>query len=110
MTEDVCSVCYLKDNLVDKVELMRHPEVVGKNILHLFRCHFDINVQCPTKKWRGNIQKNQEQKKIAAGNTCCGKRAEGPENNLNLVLMYCKLCFRVLVNIICMLRATHFFV
>ena len=62
-TEGVCSVYYFKDKNVDKVELMRRPEVAGKNPLPLFRYCFDINIQCPTTKWQGNIQQKQKQNK-----------------------------------------------
>ena len=53
VTEDVCSVCYLKENIVDKVELMRRPEVTGKDPLSLCGSCFDLYIQCPIKKWRG---------------------------------------------------------
>ena len=37
---------------------MTRPEVVGKNPLPLFRNCFDMNIKCPTMKWRGNYQHN----------------------------------------------------
>ena len=33
VTVDVCSICYLKDNILDKVEPMMITEVVGMNTL-----------------------------------------------------------------------------
>ena len=50
LIEDVCSVCYLKDNILYKVELMRRPNVAENNPLPLCRYCFDMNIQCPTTK------------------------------------------------------------
>ena len=63
LTKGVCSVCYFDKNIVDKVELLTRPEIVGKSLLPLCRNCFDVNIKCPTKMWHGNTQKNREKKK-----------------------------------------------
>ena len=37
VTKGVCSVCYFDGNIVEKVELLTHSEVVGKNLLPIRR-------------------------------------------------------------------------
>ena len=62
VTEDVCSVYYLKVNIVDRVELMRRTEVARKNRLPRCRYCFYMNIQFPTIEWRGNSRYDLEQK------------------------------------------------
>ena len=44
VTEDVCYVCYFKDNIVDEFELMRHTEVMGKDPLTICMYCFDMDI------------------------------------------------------------------
>ena len=37
LSKGVCSVCYFDGNIVEKVELLTHSEVVGKNLLPIRR-------------------------------------------------------------------------
>ena len=53
VTKTVCYVCYLEENIVDKVELLTSPDIVGKNTLPLCR-NFDVNIKFPATRWRDN--------------------------------------------------------
>ena len=63
VTRWVSYVCYFDENIVDKVETLTQPEVVGKHPLPLCRNFFDMNIKCPTTRWCGNSQHNRKKKK-----------------------------------------------
>ena len=56
LTKMVCSVCYLGENIVDKVEFLTRPDIVGGNTLPFCRNCFGINIKFPDTRWCGNPQ------------------------------------------------------
>ena len=85
VTNTVCSVCYLDENIVDKVELLTCPEIVGKNQLPLCRIFLYMNIKFPATRWRVNPQQDREKSKqtkkrqldtlVASGKRKCRKRS-----------------------------------
>ena len=63
VTKVVSSVYYFDENIVDKVELLTRPKVVGKNPLPLCRNCFDMNIKCPNTRGRGNYYSSREKNK-----------------------------------------------
>ena len=63
MTKTVCSVCYLDKNIVDKVELLTCPEIVGKNTLPLCRNFLDMNIKFLATRLCVNPHQNIEKRK-----------------------------------------------
>ena len=75
----------MDENIVDTVELLTRPEIVGKNPLPLCRNFFYMNIKLPDTRWRGNPQQNREKRKqtkkrqletlVASGKRKCRKRS-----------------------------------
>eukprot|EP00957_Ditylum_brightwellii_P111580 8510830-Ditylum_brightwellii.AAC.1 len=63
VTEDICAICYKKDNIVSADEIRAKRDIGGKNPLLVCRFCFDSNVEIPCSAGQTNMKEQKDQKR-----------------------------------------------
>jgi len=63
VTEDICAICYINDDIVSTNEMIANRNLGGKTPLPICRGCYDAGVEIPFSGARKNIQQAQKQRK-----------------------------------------------
>ena len=63
VTDDICAICYEKDDIVSADEIRKRRDIGGKNPLLLCRYCFDKNIEIPCSGGRTNQKQKTVQSK-----------------------------------------------